>query len=88
MIVVNNQPVSKSDYVRMLVKEEKFKEALRYAKEFRLGISHEDKESMRAAYECIVNPRFYLSIGKNPSEIAQKGVETVKRLYGNKNHIS
>ena len=37
---------------------------------------------MRRGYECLVYPAFYQSIGKDPSEIAQKGVETVQRLYG------
>lgn len=37
---------------------------------------------MRRGYECMIHPEFYQSIGKNPSEIAQKGVEAVQRLYG------
>lgn len=73
----------KSDAVRRLVAEGDYKSALRIAKGFRLGITKEDYDSMIRGYECMVTcPEFYQSIGKNPSEIAQKGVETVQRLYG------
>ncbi len=72
----------KSDTVRRLVAAGDFKAALRIAKDFRLGISKQDSDDMRRGYECLVHPGFYKSIGKNPSEIAQKGVEVVQRLYG------
>lgn len=72
----------KSDTVRRLVAAGDFKAALRIAKDFRLGISKQDSDDMRRGYECLVHPSFYQSIGKNPSEIAQKGMETVQRLYG------
>ena len=72
----------KSEAVRRLVAAGDFKAALRIAKDFRLGISKEDLDNMRRGYECLVYPAFYQSIGKDPSEIAQKGVETVQRLYG------
>lgn len=72
----------KSDTVRRLVAAGDFKAALRIAKDFRLGITKTDSDDMRRGYECMIHPEFYQSIGKNPSEIAQKGVETVQRLYG------
>ena len=68
----------KSDTVRRLVAAGDFKAA----KDFRLGISKEDSDDMRRGYECMIHGAFYQSIGKDPSEIAQKGVETVQRLYG------
>ena len=73
---------SKSDMVRRLVSTGDFKGALRIAKGFRLGITKADSDDMRRGYECMTNPRFYQSIGMNPAEIAQKGVDTVIRLYG------
>ncbi len=72
----------KSDAVRRLVSEHKYKEALRIAKEFRLGICKDDSESMKLGYECILYPDFYRQLGKDTDRIVQKGVETVIRLYG------
>lgn len=74
--------IKKSDTVRCLVKQGQYKQALRIAKDFRLGISKEDSDAMKRGYEAIVHPRFYQSIGCNTEEIAQQGIQTVKRLYG------
>lgn len=72
----------KSDTVRRLVSEHKYKEALRIAKDFRLGICNADSEDMKRGYECIVHPDFYKQLGMDTDRIAQKGVETILRLYG------
>lgn len=72
----------KSDTVRRLVSCGDYKAALRIAKGFRLGISKDDSDAMKSAYECIVHPNFYKELGKDTDKIAQKGVETIKRLYG------
>lgn len=72
----------KSDIVRRLVAAGDYKGALRIAKDFRLGIEKEDSDDMKRGYECIVHPRFYESIGADTDKIAQKGIATVKRLYG------
>ena len=75
-------PERKSDAVRRLVLAGQYKEALRIAKDFRLGICKDDSDAMKRGYEGLVHPAFYRSIGMNPSQIAQKGIETVIRLYG------
>ena len=75
-------PERKTEKVRRLVAAGAYKEALNIAKDFRLGIADEDRDDMRRGYECIVHPRFYQSLGMNTRQIAEKGVETVKRLYG------
>lgn len=72
----------KSDTVRRLVSEKKYKEALRIAKNFRLGIPKDDLEDMKRGYECILYPQFYEQLGMDTDKIAQKGIETVLRLYG------
>lgn len=77
----------KSDIVRRLVAGGQYKEALRIAKGFRLGISEEDSDDMKRAYECIVHPAFYQQIGFDPEKVAQKGVEIIRRLYGSTSHI-
>lgn len=72
----------KTDAVRRLVAAGKYKEALKIAKDFRLGISEEDSDAMKRGYECLVYPQFYQSIGINPTETAGKGQETLQRLFG------
>lgn len=72
----------KSDMVRRLVNERKYKEALRIAKDFRLGIDKSDSDDMKRGYECMVHKRFYQQLGMDTDQIAQKGVETIIRLYG------
>ena len=72
----------KSDMVRRLVAEGNIKGALKIAKDFRLGISKEDSISMTRGYECIVNPRFYKSLGMDTDQIVKQGRETIIRLYG------
>lgn len=72
----------KSDAVRRLVAAGEYKEALRIAKDFHLGITKGDSDDMRRGYECMVSPRFYQSIGMDTDQLAQKGVDTVIRLYG------
>lgn len=79
---MRSEPERKSDNVRRLVAEGRYKEALRIAKDFHFGISKEDSDTMKRGYECMVWPDFYRQIGKMPSEISQKAIETVQRLYG------
>ena len=72
----------KSDAVRRLVAAGEYKAALSIAKDFHLGITKEQSDDMRRGYECIVHPRFYSSIGMDTAAMAQKGIDTVKVLYG------
>jgi len=71
--------------VRRFVAAGDFKSALRIAKGFRLGITKEQKDAMTRAFECMTNPRFYISIGLDIAETVEKGVETVRLLYGANN---
>lgn len=79
---MNGTPERKSDRVRKLVKGGQYKDALRIAKDFRLGISKSDSDDMKRGYEAIVHPRFYQSVGMDTAQIAQKGIDAVIRLYG------
>ena len=81
-LVANGTPEKKTDMVRRLVAAGDYKEALRIAKDFRLGISKDDSDDMRRGYECITNPRFYRSIGVDTEAAARRGVEVVRGLYG------
>ena len=74
-------PEKKSDTVRRLVAAGEYKAALRIAKDFRLGISKEQRSLMARAYECMVHPAFYTSIGIDLSQAIQEGISVVTALY-------
>ena len=74
--------VRKSDQVRELVRQKNFKKALSIVKGFRLGITREQNDKMVRAYECMVNERFYRTIGTNIREAISDGVEVLIALYG------
>ena len=78
-----SEPEKKSDVVRRLVRERDYRSALRIAKEFRLGISKEDRDAMRLAYECMVSPEFYRQLDQDPKAGIECGVSVLVRLYGN-----
>lgn len=71
----------KSDMVRRLVAAGEYKKALSIAKDFRLGISKEQRSLMARAYECLVHPSFYTSIGIDLSQAIQEGISVVTELY-------
>jgi len=75
----------KSDMVRRLVAEKQYKQALRIAKDFRLGITPEQSTKMKKAYECMVHERFYLSLGENIQVRIDEGIETIVGIYGREN---
>lgn len=75
--------VKKTEQVRDLVRQGRYKEALRIVKGFRLGITREQIESMTRAYECMVHPDFYRSIGKNTQECIDGGVAVLCQIFGN-----
>jgi hypothetical protein len=76
------EPEKKTDTVRRLVREHEYRSALRIVKDFRLGISKDDLDAMRLAYECMVNPRFYRQLGRNPAAEVKRGIGVLVRLYG------
>lgn len=72
----------KSDMVRRLVSEGNYRKALSIVKGFRLGITKEQHDSMILAYECMVHPGFYTSLGINLPQAIEKGVSVLTNLYG------
>ncbi len=54
--------------------------ALRIAKDFRIKVSHEEAEAMKLAYECIVYPEFYKSIGKDVDKIKSQGMDVLQAV--------
>jgi len=77
-----SEPEKKSDVVRRLVRNREYKPALRIAKEFRMGISKDDRDAMRLAYECMVSPDFYRQLKRDPAAEVERGVCVLVRLYG------
>ncbi len=71
----------KSDAVRRLVGEGKFKEALRIAKNFRIGFTDEDRDIMTRGYECMDHPGFYESIGADISGAIDKAKILLIKSY-------
>ncbi len=74
--------IRKSDIVREAVKAEDWKKALRLAKEFRINVSKEQRDTMAMAYECMVHPDFYRQIGVDVPEAVAKGKAVVSQMYG------
>lgn len=70
--------IKKSDIVRKAVHEQDWKKALQIAKDFRIGITQEQRSKMARAYECIVHPDFYQQIGVDITEAIEQGKEVVK----------
>lgn len=75
-------PERKSDAVRRLTVAGDYRKALSIAKDFRLGISQEDQEALRLAYECMVWPDFYRQVGRDVGYEIDAGVMVLNRLYG------
>lgn len=70
--------VKKSDIVREAVQKQDWKKALLIAKNFRIGITQEQRAKMSRAYECIVHPDFYQQIGINIPNAIEQGKTVVK----------
>lgn len=70
--------IKKSDIVREAVREQDWKKALQIAKDFRIGVTQEQRGKMARAYECIVHPDFYQQIGVDIPEAIEQGKAIVK----------
>lgn len=70
--------IKKSDIVREAVREQDWKKALQIAKDFRIGVTQEQRSKMARAYECIVHPNFYQQIGVDIPEAIEQGKAIVK----------
>lgn len=57
------------------------KEALRIAKDFKIGVTKEEHKQIVLGYECMVHEGFYKQIGKNPKAEIEKGISVfVERI--------
>ena len=69
----DGEMVKKSDIVRGAVQEQDWKKALQIAKDFRIGVTQEQRSKMTRAYECIIHPDFYQQIGVDILEAIEQG---------------
>lgn len=74
--------VKKTDIVREAVSAGQWKKALSIAKGFRLGITKDQQNAIIRAYECIVHPEFYTSIGVDLQDAICAGKAVLSELYG------
>ena len=70
--------IKKSDIVKEAVQDQDWKKALQIAKDFRIGVTQEQRNKMARAYECIVHPDFYQQIGIDIPEAIEQGKAIVK----------
>lgn len=75
-------PEKKSDVVRQLMAVGDYRKALSIAKDFRLGMSREEHDALRLAYECMVWPDFYRQVGRDVGYEIRAGVMVLDKLYG------
>jgi hypothetical protein len=74
--------IRKTDIVREAVEAGDWKKALRIAKDFRIGITADQRDRMSRAYECMVHPVFYQQIGTDIPAAIAIGKQVVTDLYG------
>lgn len=61
--------------------EQDFKNCLKVASNFRIGVTTNEKAKMKRAYECFVHPEFYKGLGVNIEEAIAEGVEVFVNLF-------
>ena len=68
--------------VRKFIAAENYKAALRGAKDFRIGVSKDQRSVMARAYESIVHPDFYQQIGIDTDKAIEDGICVLKVVAG------
>jgi hypothetical protein len=75
-------PESKSDTVRRLVASHRWKEALKIAATFRLGLTQDQRRTIGRAYESYHYGYMQAQMKRDPEECRKAGIELLKELYG------
>ena len=70
----------KAKDVRVFIQQGDFKKALSGAKNFRIGVTKEQRSAMRRAYEAIIHPRFYEQLGVDIEMAIQEGITVLKAI--------
>lgn len=75
------EKITKSMEVVNLIREEKYKEAMRIAKDFKFELNKEQRNIISRGYESYTNPRFYQSLGQNIEENIRKAIDVLLEVY-------
>jgi hypothetical protein len=70
----------KAQDVRDLIAQENYKAALCGAKDFRLGVTKEQRSIMARAYESIIHPVFYKQIGIDTEQAIKEGIAILRTV--------
>lgn len=73
---------TKSDQVRQLVAQEQYREAIKIASKFKLGLSKEQRATIVRAHESYTYPHFQKQLGRDPHTCIMLGVATLVEIYG------
>lgn len=76
------QPESKTDVVRRLVSRRQYKEALKIASRFKLGLTREQQITLGRAYESYHYGYLQAQMKRDPEECRANGIALLKELYG------
>lgn len=72
--------MKKTEQVKDLIEHGDFTKALRIAKTFRINVTQRQRDAMTRGYECIVNPRFYKSIGTEIDKAIADGIAVLNEI--------
>jgi hypothetical protein len=74
--------IKKTDMAVGAYEKGHLKEALKIAKDFKIGLTKEEHKQIVRGYECLVHQDFYKQIGKNPIEETTKGINVfLEKIY-------
>lgn len=73
---------TKSDMVRQLVRASKYREALKIASRFRLGLTAEQRRTLGRAYESYHYGYMLAQMKRDPEQCREDGIALLKELYG------
>ena len=71
----------KTDIVKRLLADGNHRQALGIARSFKFGVSKDESQQMKLAYECMAHRDFYKQLGKNPDEEIRTGIEVLLKHF-------
>lgn len=74
--------MTKTNQVTEHVRKNEWREALRIAKTFRYSFSHQERQDVITAHECLVYPEFYRGLKMDPTHEVEKGKAVLMKHYG------
>lgn len=72
---------TKTQLAQKLFKSGDLKGALRIVKDFRMGMTQEDRKAMSLGYEALVHPDFYRQLRKDPELLVQDAKARLETFF-------